>query len=89
MLGVTYVISESDRQPSRTPLHLFTSRHLLTTIVQPNTTELPCNEADILLAILAINSRQIRTARQAAATYNVPKSTLYDRLARKPSRSNC
>jgi len=55
-------------------------------MAQPNTTQPRCNEADILLAISAIYSKQIGSVRQAAATYNVPRSTLTDRLAGKPSR---
>jgi hypothetical protein len=47
-------------------------------MAQPSTTQSPCNEAAILLAILAINNRQILNVCRAAATYNVPESTLRD-----------
>jgi hypothetical protein len=50
---------------------------------------LPCNEANILLAISAIKQRQIGSVNRAAATYNVPKSTLRSRLAGKPTRRDC
>jgi hypothetical protein len=68
---------------------IFSSSSLPTTMAQPNTTQLPCKEADIILAILALKQGQFRSARQAAATYNVPKSTLLDRLAGKPTRCDC
>ena len=58
-------------------------------MAQPPTTQLPCNEANILLAISALNRRQIRNVCQAAATYNVPKSTLRDQLAGKAARRDC
>ena len=35
------------------------------------------------LAISAFNSRQIQSSRRAAATYNIPESTLRDRCAGK------
>jgi hypothetical protein len=50
---------------------------------------LPCNEADILLAISAIDRGQIQSINRAATTYNVPQSTLSDRLAGKPARGDC
>jgi hypothetical protein len=58
-------------------------------MAQPSTTQSPCNEAAILLAISAINNRQIPNVCRAAATYNVPESTLRDRLAGKASRRDC
>ena len=58
-------------------------------MAQPNTTQLPCNEADILLAISALNKRQIASVNRAASTYNVPESTLRDRLAGKAARRDC
>ena len=58
-------------------------------MVQPNTTQLPCNEEDILLAIVAIKGGQIGNVRQAAATYNVTESTLRNRLAGMPARRDC
>ena len=58
-------------------------------MAQPPTTQLPYNEANILLAILALNRRQIPNICRAAATYNVPESTLRDRLAGKPARHDC
>jgi hypothetical protein len=68
--------SELATQASWPPLHLSTTHHLPTTIAQPNTAQLRCNEANILLAILTIKARQIGSLRQAAATYSAPRSTL-------------
>jgi hypothetical protein len=47
------------------------------------------NEADILLASFALNNQQLESSRRAALLYNVPKSTLNDRRAGKPARSDC
>jgi hypothetical protein len=58
-------------------------------MAQPNTNQLRCNEANILLAISAIKARQIGSLRQAAATYNVSQSTLTNRLAGMPARRDC
>jgi hypothetical protein len=52
-------------------------------MARPSTTQLPCNEADI---VLALKRRQIISINLSAATYNVPESTLRDRLARKAAR---
>jgi hypothetical protein len=41
-----------------------------------NITQLPLNKADIQLAILSINAKQIQSSRPAAAIYNVPEATL-------------
>ena len=58
-------------------------------MAQPNTTRLPYNEEDVLLAILAIQREQIRSVGEVAVTYNVPESTLRNRLARMPARRDC
>ena len=58
-------------------------------MAQPNTIRSPSKEADILLAISALKQRQIKNVNQAAATYNVPESTLRNRLAGKPARRDC
>jgi hypothetical protein len=47
------------------------------------------SEADVQLTILSLNSRQIRTERAAARTFNVPRMTLRDRRAGKPPRRDC
>ena len=47
------------------------------------------NEADLLLAISAINQKQIQSERRAASTYNVPRSTLQTRRAGVTSRRDC
>jgi len=43
----------------------------------------------MFLAILALKNRQIGSARQAAATYNVPRSTVLTRLHGTPARRDC
>ena len=58
-------------------------------MAQPNTAQSRCNEANIVLAILALKGRQIRNVYQAAAMYNVPESTLRSRLAGITSRRDC
>ncbi len=58
-------------------------------MAQPSTTQLPCNEANILLAISALNQGQIQSVNKAAATFNVPQSTLHNRLARRRAQRNC
>ena len=55
----------------------------------PNTTQLPYNEADVVLAVSAINTGQIQSVRRAAATYNVPKATLRRQLNGTQSRHDC
>jgi hypothetical protein len=68
-------------QVSCEPHQLFMTRYLLSTMAQPTTTRLPYDEAQILLAISALNQRQIGSVNRAAAMYNVPESTLRSRLA--------
>jgi hypothetical protein len=58
-------------------------------MAQPNTAQSRCNEANIVLAISALKGKQIRNVYQAAATYNVPESTLRSRLAGITSRRDC
>lgn len=53
------------------------------------TTQSRYNEADMLLAILAINQQQIRSVNRAAATFNVPETTLRDRRAGIAARRDC
>ena len=50
---------------------------------------MPYKEADIYLALSAINSSQIQSIKRAIATFSVPKTTLRDRRARKPTRRDC
>jgi hypothetical protein len=52
----------------------------------PATTQLPCNEANINLAIQAINQEQIQCEYRAALAYNVPRSTLHNQRARIAAR---
>ena len=58
-------------------------------MVQQSTNQSVSNEADVQLAILAINSHQIIANRRAADVYNVPESTLRDRRAGKAARRDC
>jgi hypothetical protein len=81
--------SESANNSESANPAIFSSSSLPTTIAQPNTTQLPCKEAEIILAISALKQGQLRSARQAAATYNVHKSTLLNQLAGKPARRDC
>jgi hypothetical protein len=46
-------------------------------------------EADIQLALAALNSNQVAHVTTAAATFNVPETTLRRRRAGKPSRRDC
>jgi len=55
---------------------------------QPNV-EIVRQEGRLLLSIRAIDLFQLQSVRQAAATFNVPKSTLYRRRAGIPSRRDC
>jgi hypothetical protein len=56
---------------------------------QPNTTQLVQKEGRIALAISAVEQQQLQTLQRAAATYNVPVSTLRTRYARVTSRRDC
>jgi hypothetical protein len=88
-IHITSVTSESVGQGSRLPHQLSTPHHLLPIMAQPSITRLPCNEADILLAISALRQGHVHGVNQAAALYNVPQSTLSNRLAGKPARRDC
>ena len=50
-------------------------------MAQPNTAQLPYNEAGILLTLSAINTKQIQSVNRAAATFNVPEATLREQRA--------
>jgi hypothetical protein len=50
---------------------------------------MPSNEGDVQLAISSLDASQIHSKRRAAATFNVPKSTLHDRRAGRPARRDC
>ena len=47
------------------------------------------NEGRILLAIGALTYKQISSARKAAKTFEIPKSTLNDRRASKRFQRDC
>jgi len=47
------------------------------------------HEADIHLAISALNTNQIQTERRAAATFEVSRATLHRRRAGRPARRDC
>jgi hypothetical protein len=46
-------------------------------------------EADIHLAISALNANQIQTKRRAAATFEVSRATLHRRRTSRPARRDC
>lgn len=58
-------------------------------MAQPTQIRLPYNEADISLAILAMNQNQIQSVNHAAATFNIPESTLRSRRAGTTARRDC
>ena len=55
---------------------------------QPNV-QLPSYEVNINLAILAIKHDQIKSERRAATTYDIPRTTLRDRRARRLLKLDC
>ena len=55
----------------------------------PNLSQHASCEANINLAILALNADQIQTKRRAAATFEVSRATLHRRRASIPSRRDC
>jgi hypothetical protein len=55
----------------------------------PTTARLPYNEADISLAISAIDRNQIQSENRAALTFNVSRSTLRNRRAGIAARRDC
>jgi hypothetical protein len=55
----------------------------------PKPSQKPYKEADVILAILAIESKHVRSTNKAAGVYNVPESTLRTRRAGIPSRRDC
>jgi hypothetical protein len=55
----------------------------------PNLPQHASCEADIYLAISALNRNQIQTERRAAATFEVSRATLHRRRAGKPARRDC
>jgi hypothetical protein len=50
---------------------------------------MPSNEGDVQIAISSLDASQIYSKQRAAATFNVPKSTLHDRRAGRPARRDC
>lgn len=56
---------------------------------QPSKLQPSYNEADILLAISAIDHNQIQSERRAASTFNVVRSTLQNRRAGIKPRRDC
>jgi hypothetical protein len=56
---------------------------------QPKAAQTSYNEADISLAISAIDQNQIQSGRRAAATYSVPETTLRRRRAGIAARRDC
>jgi hypothetical protein len=59
------------------------------TMAQRSATSISFNEADIRLALLSINTKQLQSNRRAAAIYNVSERTIRRRRAGVPARRNC
>lgn len=55
----------------------------------PKQAQTACNEASVVLALLAIKNNTVQSARQAASAYNIPNSTLHYRRAGRPARRDC
>ena len=55
----------------------------------PNLSQHVPREADIYLALSALEKSQVQTERRAAATFNVSRATLHRRRAGKPARRDC
>jgi hypothetical protein len=55
----------------------------------PKQAQQASHEADIHLAISALDQAQIPTERHAAQTFEVPRTTLQRRRAGKPARRDC
>ena len=55
----------------------------------PKQAQKASREADIHIAILALNQTQIRSYRDAARTFEVPRTTLTRRRTGKPARRDC
>jgi hypothetical protein len=51
--------------------------------------QIASNEADIQLAIISIQAKQIPSENRAALAYDIPRTTMRDRRASKPARRNC
>jgi hypothetical protein len=81
--------SEPREQANRAPRQLSRTRHLPTAMAPPPLPQLRSKEADIYLAILAINSNQVQSIKRAAAIFSVPESTLRDRRAGVTARHDC
>ena len=81
--------SESPIQASRPPHPLSLPLKLKLTMSQPQHALSPLTEADIQLTISSLNRGQIKSTRAAARTFNVPRTTLRDRRAGKPTRRDC
>jgi hypothetical protein len=54
-----------------------------------NVTQLSSNEADVQLAILALNANQFQSKRRAATAFEVAEATLRRRRAGMPARRDC
>ena len=80
---------KSATQVSRPPHQLSTIRSLFPTMAQLSRARQPYNEADMLLALSALDRGQIKSVRKAASTFNVPRSTLQDRRAGLAPQRDC
>jgi hypothetical protein len=86
---ITCLTSEASLQARRPPHQLCSTFELELTMPRPHQPLLRSSEADIQLAILSIDKKQIQTERAAIQIYNIPRTTLRDRRAGKPTRRDC
>jgi hypothetical protein len=58
-------------------------------MTQPNLSQRASYEADIFLAISALDTDQIRAEKRAAGTFEVSRTTLRRQRAGRPARRDC
>jgi hypothetical protein len=73
---------------SSSEISLTTTIRITHATTPPNNAQSSSNEGDILLAIQAIELRQIHSIRQATAQYNVPYLTLRQRMNGMKAKSD-
>jgi len=56
---------------------------------QQRNVQKPCNEGDIYLAISNIELKRVLSEKSAAEIYNVSRTTIQDRRARRRARRDC
>ena len=71
------------------PHQLSATRSLPTIMAPPTQAQAACYEANIHLAISALQQNQFQSEAVAAQTFNVSRDTLHRRRAGKPARRDC